>query len=102
MNKTVPVMASLIALLAAAFWNLAMAALPPQYQNANDLNALVAFVKKYPRVAGTIKSIDVQNHVVYFDVDCKAEFARQKIDRPPGWAGPAAPLEFVRSNCKLD
>ncbi len=80
----------------------AWAALPPQYQNANDLDAMVAFVKKHPRVAGSLKSIDMRQYVVHFDADCKAEFGRQKIDRPLGWVGPAAPLVFLQSNCKLD
>ena len=96
--KTVPVVASLFAMLSSH----TLAALPPQYQNANDLDALVAFAKQYPRVVGTLKSVDMQNHVIYFDADCKAEFGRKKIERPPGWVGPAAPLEFVRSNCKLE
>jgi hypothetical protein len=78
------------------------AALPPQFQNANDLDVMVAFIKKHPRVASTLKSIDLHHYIIRFDTDCKAEFKRQKIARPPGWVGPAAPLVLSRSNCKLN
>ena len=91
-----------IAGILAALVGQTSAALPPQYQNANDLDVMVAFVKKHPRVAGTLKSIDMQNYIVRFDADCKAEFERQKIERPPGWAGPAAPLVLARTSCKLE
>jgi hypothetical protein len=91
-----------LASLVLAIFNPAQAALAPQYQNANDLDAMVAFVKQHPRVASTLKSIELQSYIVRFGDDCWAEFGRQKVDAPPGWVGPAAPLVLVRSNCRLD
>ncbi len=92
----------LVALLFTTSFTPASAALRPEHQNANDLDVLVTFIKKYPRVAGTLKSIDMQQYVIYFDTACKAEFERQNIDRPLGWTGPLSPLLFSQSNCKLD
>jgi hypothetical protein len=40
--------------------------------------------------------------VVHYGEDCRAEFVRQAIERPPGWAGPQAPLVYSRSNCAID
>ena len=37
----------------------ARAALPPQYQNAKDLDALVAFVKAHHRVIASLEGIDL-------------------------------------------
>lgn len=81
---------------------LAGAALPPQFQNLKDLDAMVTFVRLHPKVAGSLTSIDVQNHVVLFGQDCRAEFARQQQTHPPGWAGPLAPLEFLGATCPID
>ncbi len=78
------------------------ASLPPQYQNADDLDVMVEFVKKHARVASTLKSIDMQNYIVRFGTDCKAEFERREIERPPGWVGAAAPLVLARISCKLE
>lgn len=78
------------------------AALPPQHQNIKDLDTLVAFVKKYPKVAATIREIDVVNRTVRFGAGCKAVFARKASIRPSGMVGPAEPLELKRSTCPLD
>ena len=98
MNRNSLVIAGMFVVLAGQ----ANAALPPQYQNANDLDVMVSFIKKYARVSSTLRSIDMQTYTVRFDADCKAEFERQKIERPPGWAGPAAPLVLARTSCKLE
>ena len=80
----------------------AWAALAPQYQNAKDLDVMVAFVKQHPEVASRLKRIDLDNYSVYYGDDCRAEFGRKRVIRMPGWVGPAAPLEFKRSSCELE
>ena len=91
-----------IAAIAATLVGSAQAVLPPQYQTAKDLDVMVGFIKDHPTVASTLRLIDMQKYVVHFGADCRAEFARKTVWRMPGWVGPAEPLEFVRSNCKLD
>lgn len=78
------------------------AALSPRYQNIKDVEAMLAFVDQHERVAMTLKSIDVQRAVVHFADNCRAEFTRKGKPKPPGWAGPADPLVFARSNCKIE
>jgi hypothetical protein len=80
----------------------ALAALPPWHQNAKDLDVMVAFIKAHQRVAGTLRSIDLQTYSVRFDRSCVAHFMREQVKRPPGWVGPQAPLVFHHSNCALD
>jgi hypothetical protein len=80
----------------------AYAALPPQYQNAKDLDVMIEFVKQHPSVISSLKQIDLRQSTVYFGEDCEAVFGRKLVIRMPGWVGPAAPLEFKRSNCELD
>ncbi len=78
------------------------AALPPQHQNLRDLEAMVAFVRQHARVAATLRSIDLRRFVIHFGEDCEARFERQRIEHPPGWAGPQAPLVFSRATCPVD
>ena len=77
------------------------AALPPQYQNVKDLDVMVEFIEAHPTVASTLKSIDLQEYTVYFGNGCKAVFGRKRRVKPPGWVGPAAPLEFKHCNCPV-
>jgi len=63
---------------------------------------MVAFVKQHPKVAQRLKSIDVQGYSILYGENCKAEFGRKLVLHLPGWVGPAAPLEFKRSNCDLE
>lgn len=95
---------ALVGLLAAlaALAGAAHAALAPQYQQANDLDVMVAFVKRYPRVASTLRSMDMQTYTVHFGTDCVAAFERPKLERAAGWAGPAEPLVLARTSCKLE
>ena len=79
-----------------------MAALPPQHQNIKDLDALVAFVKAHPKVAATIREIDVMNRTIRFGAGCKATFVRKASMKPSGMVGPAEPLELKRTTCPLD
>lgn len=80
----------------------ASAALPPPYQNVKDLDAMVEWIRLHPRVAGTLRSIDLRQKVIHFGADCRAQFGRQPVDRPPGWVGPQAPLVFTRSSCPVE
>lgn len=80
----------------------AEAALPPQYQNAKDLDVMVAYVRQKPRVMSSLRSLDLQAKIVYFDKDCQIVFGRASTPKPPGWAGPADPLEFKSSTCPVD
>lgn len=91
-----------VAALLPAMAGCAHSAIPPRYQNLNDLEAMVAFIKLHPRVAEGLRSIDARGFVVHYGGGCQAEFEREVIARPPGWAGPAAPLAFARSNCPVD
>ena len=79
-----------------------MAALPPQHQNIKDLDTLVAFVKEHPKVAATIREIDVVNRTIRFGAGCKAIFVRKASMKPSGMVGPAEPLELKRTTCPLD
>ena len=75
------------------------AALPPQYQNVKDLEVMVNYVKVNPDVAGTLKSIDLENQTVNYGKDCQATFERKPSTKPMGWVGPAEPLQFKAVNC---
>ena len=80
----------------------AAAVLPPQYQNMNDLDAMVDFIKAHPQVAATLRSIDLEEYTIHFGEGCTAEFGRKTTQHPLGWVGPANPLEFQKSNCPVD
>jgi len=77
----------------------AIAALPPRYQSIEDLDVLVDYIKKHPEVASTLESIDFLEYTIYFGNGCKVVFGRKSTTKPPGWVGPADPLEFKKSNC---
>ncbi len=78
------------------------AALAPEYQNERDFEVLVNFARSHGKVMATLKSIDFEKFIVHFDNDCEALFERRATLKLPGWAGPAAPLEFKSSTCSLD
>ncbi len=91
-------MKRIISLLIALFTvNYALAALPPQYQNVNDLDVMVDYIKKHPEVASTLKSIELIEYTIYYGDGCKVVFNRKPSTKP----GPAAPLEFRESNCVI-
>ncbi len=79
----------------------AAAALPPRYQNIKDLDVMVDFIKAHPKVASGLRSIDMVEYTVYFGSGCKAVFGRKTTPKPPGWAGPADPLEFKKATCPV-
>ncbi|MEI8301867.1 MAG: hypothetical protein WCG13_01145 [Burkholderiales bacterium] len=78
----------------------ALAALPPQHQNAKDLDALVAFVKAHARVIASLEGIDLHEQRVRFGNGCEARFDREPL--PAGMVGPARPLRLQSANCPLD
>ncbi len=80
----------------------AYAALPPQYQNMDDLDVMVNFIRQHERVAAELVSIELRSYTVHYGKDCKAEFKRDYVPKPDGWVGPADPLIFDKSNCPVD
>ena len=81
---------------------IASAALPPQYQNMKDLDVIVEYIREHPEVAAGLRSIDLGALTVYYGHHCKAVFGRKAIAKPPGWVGPADPLELKSSGCSDD
>lgn len=79
-----------------------LAALPPEYQNENDLDIMVEFTVEHSKVISSLKKIDFETKIIYFADDCKAVFGRKHTKKPDGWVGPADPLEFKKSNCEID
>ena len=78
---------------------MAIAALPPQYQNVKDLEVMVNYVKTNPDVAATLKSINLENKTVNYGKDCQATFERKPSTKPLGMVGPAEPLQFKAVKC---
>ena len=79
----------------------ARSALPPQFQNRRDLEVMVDFINRHPKVARMLKIIDIRNATIEFDESCMAFFERepqQGIIMP----GPAQPLAFKSSNCAVE
>lgn len=96
-------MKKLIILLIISFYpQVSYAVLAPQYQNSKDLDVMVEFINKHSLVVTKLKSIDFLSQTIYFGDKCKATFSRKTVVRPPEWDGPAAPLEFKKSNCAVD
>ena len=81
---------------------IASAALPPQYQNMKDLDVIVEYIRAHPEAAAGLRSIDLGALTVYYGHNCKAVFGRKAIAKPPGWVGPADPLELKSSGCSDD
>jgi hypothetical protein len=92
----------IVGLLSIFFVQPTHSALAPQYQNINDLDVMVNFVKAHPVVAESLRRIDLGDYVIFFGDGCKARFARKHVERPAGWAGPSEPLELKESNCPVD
>ena len=75
------------------------AALPPQHQNANDLNALLSYVKASPAIMSQLQAIDLISKTVFYGDGCTAVFERLVIEKPEGWVGPADPLVIKKDSC---
>jgi hypothetical protein len=80
----------------------AYSALPPRYQNEIDLKTIVEYIYQHQVVLSSLKAIDLTQYAVYYANNCKAVFKRKSGIHPPGWVGPASPLEFSKSNCPTD
>lgn len=78
------------------------ALLPPQYQNAKDLDVMVAFVKAHAYVSATLRAIDLEHRTILYADGCRAYFGRQKTEKPMGWVGPAEPMVFTQATCKIE
>ena len=70
------------------------AALPPGMQNTNDLDVMVDYIKSNQEVASVVKSIDLENYIIYLSDGCRVIFGREENEHPEGWVGPEEPLEF--------
>ena len=81
------------------FTGISHAALPPQHQNQKDLTVIMEYINDNPEVLSGLQAIDLGSMSVYYGNGCSARFARQYVDRPAGWVGPAAPLEFIEASC---
>lgn len=75
------------------------AALPPKYQNEKDLDVMMEYIKTHPDVLSALQAIDLGSMTVYYGQGCSAHFARQVVDKPEGWVGPADPLIFIEAKC---
>ena len=96
MNKVwVPLMGLMVVVAARA-------ALPPQFQNAKDLDVMVEFVKKHALVMSSLRSVEVQRLVVNFGTDCQVVFGRVSTPKQPDLPGPQGALEFKTSTCPVD
>lgn len=80
----------------------AQAALPPQYQNRRDLDAMLAFIQQHPRVEAGLNAIDLDAYTVRYERECIASFIRDAQPKPPGWVGPMDPLIYKESTCAVD
>lgn len=76
-----------------------LAALPTQYQNLKDLHVMEAYIANHPKVAATLRSIDLEKKTVFFGQGCTALFTRKESIKLPGWTGPAEPLILKEVVC---
>jgi hypothetical protein len=88
-----------LALFILSLPKMAIAALPPQYQNVKDVEVMVNYVKANPDVAATLKSIDLENKTVNYGKDCQVTFERKPSTKPVGMVGPAEPLQLKAKTC---
>lgn len=78
------------------------AALPPQYQNMKDLDVILEYIRAHPAVCSGLKLTDLSPMTVYYGHNCKVVFGIKASPKPPGWVGPADPLELQSSGCSDD
>jgi len=77
-------------------------ALPPKVQYKKDKLAVDLFLNQHKNIKVVTTDIDYDRHIIYFADNCRIYFKRQKIDRPPTWVGPAAPLIYSHSTCNIN
>ena len=64
-------------LLVFSLWiSIVDAALPPKYQNINDLRDIVEFIESSSRVSSTLTSIDFSTYTIYYGQGCQAVLGR--------------------------
>ncbi|WP_152554067.1 hypothetical protein [Endozoicomonas elysicola] len=80
---------------------LAVGALPPKYQNINDVKAMLEVVESNDLMASGLQSINLDEYVVYFRDECRAFFRREssREGQPHGSLGPVAPLVLDHIEC---
>ena len=78
------------------------AVLPPRYQNMEDLDVIVEFIKQHELILSTLESIDFENYIVRYRNGCIATFERKDIPQSQGWVGPTGSLDFKKSTCSID
>jgi hypothetical protein len=83
------------------------AALPPEYQNSNDLKVMEDWLHlpENEMILSNLKSISLENYSIIYSSpnqgeDCQILFKRKVVNHPPGWVGPAAKLEFDKKTCE--
>lgn len=78
------------------------AALPPQYQERKDSDALYDYVENNPKVKRTLKDINTFEYTIEYGNSCIIYFQRKKEFHLPGWVGPAADLIFKEDTCAVE
>ena len=63
-----------------------------------DLDQMVDYVKSHPKVAATLREIDLQKKIIRFGAGCKVIFQRKTSTKATGMVGPAEPLVVKRSS----
>jgi len=81
------------------YGHLTHAALAPNEQNITDLDVMIEYIKNNTDVASALKSIDLENYIIYLTDGCMVTFAREESVKPEGWVGPIDPLVFKNSTC---
>ena len=79
--------------------SLTQAALPPEHQNSNDLNAMLSYINANAVVMSGLQAIDLMSHTVFYGEGCTAIFERLVIEKPKGWVGPEDPLVLKEDSC---
>ncbi|MDO6718784.1 hypothetical protein Q4575_05190 [Psychrosphaera sp. 1_MG-2023] len=92
----------ILTLMVLLFSQYSFSALAPKYQNMKDFDVMIKFIKQHEKVMSTLKTVDFEKYSIYFGADCKVTFERKDIPKPSGWAGPADPLVFKASSCRLN
>jgi hypothetical protein len=58
---------------------LTLPSMAPQYQNAKDLDFIVAYIRQHAAVVSTLRLIDMQNYSVHFGAQCIVQFQRGEL-----------------------
>jgi|SaaInlV_130m_DNA_3_1039695.scaffolds.fasta_scaffold116405_1 hypothetical protein len=89
-------------LLVFSLWiSIVDAALPPKYQNINDLRDIVEFIESSSRVSSTLTSIDFSTYTIYYGQGCQAVLGRVSSRFLTRSIGPSSNLVLKHSNCNL-